>query len=483
MVRRNRSMHTKPILIAVLLAALSLFVIQGCAPEQSSERPPNILMIMIDDLGWTDLHIQGNDRLETPVIDQLAAGGMRFTDNYAASPVCSPTRAAVITGQSPARLAITNHITGNQDQFQPEGATLRAAEMYNHLALENVTLAERLKEVGYATSFIGKWHLSGTRDEMETTEPARRPEHQGFDVNVGGVSFGGPPSYFDPYRNPAIEDREEGEYLTYRLADETIGFIEEHRDEPFFVALWPYTVHWPMDAPQELVDKYADRPGFEDYGDGIESATRYAAMIEAMDGAIGSILEKLDELNLAEETLIIFTSDNGAYGGVTDLSPLRAAKGHLYEGGIRVPLIVRWPGQIQAGLISEEPVISMDFFPTILELAGLNHLPDAPMDGESLLPILRGSGSFERDAIYFHYPNYAFHGENRLGGAIREGDYKLIEFYDDGSVELYDVTNDISEEHDLSEEMPERAAAMKAKLDRWLESSGAKMPRSLVSGD
>jgi len=488
--------------ISAVFTALSLTVFAGCesgvqpAEREQSElrdRRPNILLIMIDDLGWTDLHVQGNGRLETPVIDQLAMDGMRFTDNYAAAPVCSPTRAAVITGQSPARLAITNHITGNQDKFQPEGAELRAAEMYNHLGLDYVTLAERLKGAGYATAFLGKWHISGTNDEIATVEPGRRPEYQGFDVNIGGVSFGGPPSYFDPYRNPAIEDRLEGEYLTYRLADETIGFIDEHQDEPFFVALWPYTVHWPMDAPKDLVDKYADRPGFEDYGDGIESSTRYAAMIEAMDGAVGRVLAKLDELNLAEETLVIFTSDNGAYGGVTDLSPLRGAKGHLYEGGIRVPLIIRWPGHIEPGTLSSDPVISMDFFPTILEAAGIDvagieaagidGAPSALLDGESLLPILRQSGPLMRDAIYFHYPNYAFHGENRLGGAIRKGDYKLINFYDDNSVELYDVVNDLGEEHDLSVELPELAAEMKADLVSWLESSGAHMPRSLELED
>lgn len=468
------------------LFALLLICFGGCQSEPSGSEPtrqPNVLMIMIDDLGWTDLHIQGNDKLETPVLDRLASQGMRFTDNYAAAPVCSPTRAAVITGQSPARLAITNHITGDQDQFQPEDATQRAAEMLNHLDLDYVTIAERLKEKGYATAFLGKWHLSGTNDEMETTEPGRRPEFQGFDVNIGGTSFGGPPSYFDPYRNPAIENRKDGEYLTYRLADETMGFMEEHKDEPFFVALWPYTVHWPMDAPQELVDKYADRPGFEDYGDGVESSTRYAAMIEAMDDAVGRVLAKLDELNLADETLVIFTSDNGAYGGVTDLTPLRGVKGHLYEGGIRVPLIVRWPGQIEAGTISSEPVISMDFLPTILDVAGLKPSPGVPLDGESLMPLLRGEGQLERDAIYFHYPNYAFHKENRLGGAIRMGDYKLIEFYDDNSVELYNLVDDLSEEYDLSTEMPEKAAEMKDNLDKWLVSSGAKMPRPLASSD
>lgn len=456
-------------LVATLLAAA------GCNPPP--EGPPNVLLIMIDDLGWTDLHVQGNELLETPAIDQMAREGMRFTDAYAAHPVCSPTRAALITGLSPARLAITNHITGDQSQFQPPDATLRAAEMHDYLALDYVTLPERLSEAGYTSAFLGKWHLSGTRDQMDTVEPGRRPEFQGFDLNIGGVSYGGPPSYFDPYGNPAIQDRQEGEYLTDRLADEAIAFITDNRDRPFFVALWPYTVHWPMDAPQDLVDKYADRPGFRDMGDGVESSRRYAAMIEAMDMAVGRVLAALDDLGLAEETLVIFTSDNGAYGGVTDLAPLRAAKGHLYEGGIRVPLIIRWPGRVAAGTVSSEPVISMDLFPTILEAAGLEA---SEGDGESLLPLILGTGELERESVFFHYPAYAFHQENRLGGAVRTGDYKLIEWYDDGSVELYDLAKDIGELRDLSADQPERARAMKADLDRWLEDSGAKMPRPLT---
>ena len=462
--------------------ALALIIVSGCGGKAQVEEParrPNVLMIMIDDLGWTDLHIQGNEKLETPMLDHFASQGMRFTDSYAAAPVCSPTRAAIMTGMSPARLAITNHVAGNQDRFQPPGATLRADEMINHLDLDYVTLAEKLKEGGYTTGFFGKWHLSGIGDEMDTLEPSRRPQHQGFDVNVGGLSFGGPPSFFDPYQNPELEDRQEGEYLPFRLADEAMGFIEEHQDKPFFVALWPYTVHWPMEAPQDLVDKYANRPGFEDYGDGIESSTTYAAMIEAMDDAVGRVLAKLDELNLAEETLVIFTSDNGAYGGVTDLAPLRGVKGHLYEGGIRVPLFVRWPGQIEAGTVSGEPVISTDFFATILDVAGLEPTPGVPLDGESILPVLRHTGEMEREAIYFHYANYAFHGENRLGSAIRQGDYKLIHFYDQDEVELYDVVNDLSETTNLAGEMPERAAEMKANLQAWLIASGAKIPRPL----
>jgi len=451
------------------MASTVLTGFQSALPSMQSKtkRPPNVLLIMIDDLGWTDLHCQGNDRLETPNIDRLATQGMRFTDAYSAAPVCSPTRGAIMTGQSPARLAITNHIPDRKG-FEPDNAILRSAATVNYLDLDYVTIAERLKEAGYANAFIGKWHLSGTRNEMKTTEPTRRPERQGFDLNIGGCCYGGPSSYFAPYRNPTIQDKQEGEYLTERLADETIDYMREHRDQPFFVALWNYTVHWPMEAPKDLIDKYKTRPGLKDH--------RYAAMIEAMDIHIGRVLATLDELKLADNTLVIFTSDNGALGSVTDLRPLRACKGYLYEGGIRVPLIVRWPGVVKPGTTCATPVISTDFYPTILEIAGLKLNPKQPMDGESIVPLFRQTGSLQRKAIYFHYPNYAFHRSNRLGGAIREGDYKLIEYYDDGSVELYNLAKDISEQQDLSQQLPDKTQAMKAKLDQWLRASGAKMP-------
>ena len=435
-----------------------------------AERPPNILLIMIDDLGWTDLRCQGNNRLETPNIDRLATQGMRFTDAYAAAPVCSPTRATIMTGQSPARLAITNHLP-DQIRFEPDNATMRSAETVNHLALDYVTIAERLKEAGYANAFVGKWHLSGKQEEMSTTEPARRPEWQGFDLNVGGCCYGGPPSYFEPYKNPAIQDRKKGEYLTERLSDEAIDFMNEHRDQPFFIALWNYTVHWPMQAPQDLIDKYKTRTGLKDH--------RYAAMIEAMDTQIGRVLESLDSLKLTDDTLVIFTSDNGAFGGVTDLHPLRGCKGYLYEGGIRVPLIVRWPGQVKPGTTCTIPVISTDFYPTILEVAGLKPEPGKPLDGESIVPLIRQTGPLQRQAIYFHYPNYAFHRGNRLGGAVRKGDYKLIEYYDGGSVELYNLAKDIGEQQDLSQKLPQKAQAMKEKLDQWLRTSGARMPERI----
>ena len=427
---------------------------------------PNVLFILIDDMGWMDLGCQGNKNLRTPNIDNLAKGGMRFTDAYAPAPVCSPTRAAIITGQSPARLQITNHLP-HQDRFTPKGSKLLPAKMLNHLSLESETLAERLKkDAHYATAFIGKWHLYTGRDKKYN------PLNQGFDINIGGCSYGGPPTFFDPYRIDFLPDRKEGEYLPNRLADEAIAFISEQnsKDKPFFVALWNYTVHWPMEAPDKLVEKYKNLPvkGYRDH--------RYAAMIEAMDIAIGKVLKSLDDLNITEETLVIFTSDNGPFGGVGDASPLRADKGHLYEGGIRVPLIVRWPGKVEAGAVEETPVILTDLHPTILSATGLDLNSTIPNDGHNLLPLLKGKEKLKNRAVYWHYPNFAFHRDNRLGSAIREGDHKLIHFYDTDSVELYNLKNDISEKNDLSGKMPQLASRLKNKLKVWLKDSGAVMP-------
>ena len=427
---------------------------------------PNVLFILIDDMGWMDLGCQGNKNLHTPNIDNLAKEGMRFTDAYAPAPVCSPTRAAIITGQSPARLQITNHLP-HQDRFTPKGSKLLPAKMLNHLSLESETLAERLKkDAHYATAFIGKWHLYTGRDKKYN------PLNQGFDINIGGCSYGGPPTFFDPYRIDFLPDRKEGEYLPNRLADEAIAFISEQnsKDKPFFLALWNYTVHWPMEAPDKLVEKYKNLPvkGYRDH--------RYAAMIEAMDIAIGKVLKSLDDLNITEETLVIFTSDNGPFGGVGDASPLRADKGHLYEGGIRVPLIVRWPGKVEAGAVEETPVILTDLHPTILAATGLDLNSTIPNDGHNLLPLLKGKEKLKNRAVYWHYPNFAFHRDNRLGSAIREGDHKLIHFYDTDSVELYNLKNDISEKNDLSGKMPQLASRLKNKLKVWLKDSGAVMP-------
>ncbi len=453
----------------ICIAALTLISLADAFGAAAAKRP-NIVVIMADDLGWMDLHCQGNAGLDTPALDQLAADGMRFTAAYAAAPVCSPTRAAMMTGQAPGRLGLTNHAPGNKDGFSLPDSNLREPPTERNLALSYVTIAERLSAAGYATAHIGKWHLSYVpRSQKESPlETDLRPEHQGFDVNIGGCFRGGPPSYFAPYRIPALPDGKEGEYLPERLANEAIAYVRKNKDRRFFLSWWPYSVHYPMQAREELIAKYRKRKG-----PGIKDPV-YAAMIEAMDAGIGRFLEALDEAGLRENTLVIFKSDNGGYNG--DNRPLRGFKGMLYEGGIRIPWIVRWPGRVAPGSACDTPVISMDCYPTLLEAAGLPPTPEHPLDGLSLLPLLEQTGRFERDAIYFHYPNYAFHKRNRLGGVIRDGRYKLIKRYRDGSLELYDLAEDIGEKKNLSARRPELAARMERRLETWLRETGSRMP-------
>ena len=457
--REKRLWGQREALLAAFLVLLAL--------ECPAALKPNILFILIDDMGWMDLGCQGNPHVKTPNIDRFAMEGVRFTDAYAPAPVCSPTRAALMTGHSPARLHLTNHLP-HQNRFTPPESKLLPAEMRDHLPLEYTTIAERLRdEAGYATAFIGKWHLYKGREEKFAAQ------FQGFDINIGGCSYGGPPTFFDPYRIPFLTDRKKGEYLPDRLADETISFMQKQvqAKKPFYVALWNYTVHWPMEAPGEFVAKWADKPKVG-YNHKV-----YPAMLETMDLAIARVLEELGRLKIEEETFVVFTSDNGPFGGVGDARPLRADKGHLYEGGIRVPLIVRWPGKVAAGTVREDPVILTDFYPTLLEVAGLKTRKHYPGDGESLLPVLTGEADLQRDALFWHYPNFAFHRDNRLGSAIRMGDYKLIEFFDRNEVELYNLREDLGEKKNLAGVEAGRVEEMRKRLSRWREKSGARMPR------
>jgi len=428
---------------------------------------PNILFIMADDLGWMDLAVQGNKLVETPHLDKMAQEGMRFTDAYAAAPVCSPTRCAVLTGLAPARIGLTTHLPG---KFFPKDQRPQPAELKGELDTEYVTIAEKMKGAGYTSAFLGKWHIAPSVARGGKVADELSPTGQGFDVNIGGTSYGGPPSFFSPYRNAELEDGPEGEYLPDRLTDETIKFIQQNKEKPWMVHLWYYTVHWPMQAPEELLKKYKDRkgPGLND--------TRYGAMIEAMDLAIGKLMQSLKDMGLDENTLVIFTSDNGGFAGVSDCRPLRESKGHLYEGGIRVPMIVRMPGNVPAGTLCHDPVISMDFFPTFLELAGLDP-SSQPNDGESLLPLFYQTGKLQRQQIFFHFPNYAWHMGNRLAGAVREGDWKLLRNYDDNSLELYNLSKDLSEKKNLAKANPEIAKRLNKKLGEWLKETNAPMPR------
>lgn len=457
--------------IANVVLALSLIFSPQILSGQDQKTPPNIVLIMADDLGWKDLHCYGNERLDTPSIDRFAKQGMQFWSAYSAASVCTPTRAALMTGEAPARLKITNHAGGHPEGFKLPGTKLATPVWNRYLPLSRVTLAEQLREAGYATGFVGKWHLSHRRPaDGAPLEKELRPEHQGFDVNIGGCRFGGPPSYFAPYKIPALVDGEEGEYLPDRLADECSKFIKANQSKPFFLCWWNYSVHYPFHAPKELIEKYEKRKG-----PGIENPT-YAAMIEGMDQSIGKLLSTLDELGLSENTLVVFTSDNGPFDA--NVKPLRAEKGYLYEGGIRVPMIARWPGKIEPESKTDCPVITMDIHATILDVCGLKPAPTNTPDGVSLKGLLDEQKDPTRDAIYFHYPNYAFHKENRMASAIRSGDYKLIKFYGDEEDvhELYNLKQDIGETTDLASAEPAKRDALIAKLDAWLEETDAQLP-------
>jgi arylsulfatase A len=446
------------------LARLSFAIAAVISPIGA--KSPNILFIMADDLGWMDLACQGNPLVETPNLDRLAKQGMRFTDAYAAAPVCSPTRCAVLTGQAPARIGLTTHLPG---LFLPKDGRPQPAKLTPQLNGEHVTIAERMKEAGYASAFFGKWHIAPSSGRGGKVSDAVSPTGQGFDLNVGGTSYGGPPSFFSPYRNAELPDGPDGEYLPDRLVDETIRFTEANKDKPWMAHLWFYTVHWPMQAPKGLLEKYAERkgPGLND--------TRYGAMIEAMDLAIGRLLKALKKMDAEKDSLVIFTSDNGGFAGVSDCRPLRESKGHLYEGGIRVPMIVRWPGRVPPDTLCKVPVTSMDFYPTFLDIAGLKP-SGKPIDGESLLPLFRQTGKLTRKTIYFHFPNYAWHMGNRLAGAVREGKWKMIRNYDDGSLELYDLHKDLSEKKNLAKKSPKVAKHLNQKLSSWLKETNAPMP-------
>ncbi|MBI3853992.1 MAG: sulfatase [Verrucomicrobia bacterium] len=431
-------------------------------------RPPNFVFILIDDLGWTDLGCFGSTFYKTPNIDRLAEQGMKFTAAYAACPVCSPTRASILTGKYPARLHLTDWLPGRGDG--PSQKLLRP-DFLRQLPLAEVTLAEALKPAGYVSASIGKWHLGGK---------GFSPEDQGFDLNIAGNDAGSPASYFHPYRNAnrsirSLEDGMPGEYLTDRLTTEAEKFIERHKGKPFFLYLAHYAVHIPLAAKSELIARFqnAANPGQT------HTNAVYAAMIQSVDESVGRVMEKLEELKLADNTVIFFMSDNGGLAvkegpntPSTSNAPLREGKGYLYEGGIRAPLIIRWPGVIQAGSICHTPVCSIDFFPTILEMAGVKFRQS--VDGVSLVPLLKQIGDFKRDALYWHYPHYANQG-GKPGGIIRQGDYKLIEFYEDGHLELYDLKQDIGEKHNLADRMPDKAMALEVKLDAWRRDVKAQM--------
>ena len=425
--------------------------------EGAGAKKLNFVFILVDDLGWADVGCYGSRFYETPHINRLATQGMRFTNAYAACPVCSPTRASILTGKYPARLHLTDWIAGHKRPY----AKLRVPDFNLQLPLEEVTIAEALRPAGYTSASMGKWHLG---------KKPYYPDQQGFDVNVGGTHMGQPPRYFAPYTIPTLKEGEKGEYLTDRLAEEAERFIEAHRDRPFFLYLSHYAVHTPLQAKKDVTAKYAEkvRPGQRQ-----KNAT-YAAMIESVDDSVGRVVAKLDALGLTDRTVVFFMSDNGGLAGVTSNAPLRAGKGSLYEGGVREPMIVRWPGVVKPGSTSDAVVTSVDFYPTILAMAGAAD-PASDVDGIDITAVLKGTGDLARDAVYWHYPHY-HPGGATPGGIIREGPWKLIETFEDDRLELYNLHDDLGETKNLADAMPDRAAALRKKLAQWRRRVDAQMP-------
>jgi arylsulfatase A-like enzyme len=476
-------------LAAAIPAAAMLLV-----PEKSK---PNVILILLDDFGYMDLGCYGSQFHETPNIDRLAAQGVRFTDAYAACPVSSPTRAALMTGRYPVRSGITDWIPGRQasnsgspnDKFIARPFTL-------NLSLDETTIAELLKKNGYTTMISGKWHLG--------EDSIYWPEHQGFDINRGGYSKGAPvrnknaQGFFSPYGNPRLKDGPSGEYLTDRLTDEVISFIRAKKDKPFFVYLSHYATHNPMQAKEEHINKFREkavkmgldtvqpftrnkdwiRPGMSDnYKERvIQSLPVYAAMTWSVDENIGRLMAALDELGITENTIILFTSDNGGLstseGSPTCNSPLRAGKGWLYEGGIRVPMIVKYPGKSKPGTVIHTPVSSVDFLPTIAEMTGTS-FKSGTIDGVSFVKLFTADEMNERP-LFWHYPHYSNQGVEP-GSAVRLGKYKLIDNFERERQELYDLAADPSETKDLAADNPAKTNELYSILKKWREENKAKM--------
>ena len=459
----------------------------ACAPRDADPpaRPPNVVLILADDLGWRDTAVYGSAFYETPNIDRLASEGMRFSDAYAASPLCSPTRAGLLTGLDPGRLRLTLPFAHEEEvildprvpERGPPGERAVAAESRTRLPLEHRTIAEALREAGYATALFGKWHLGhGTY----------RPERQGFDVARPGGSLHAPPRYLSPYQMPRFPDGPKGEHLDERLASEAARFMSAHPGQPFFLCFWPFSVHFPFQADPALLRKYESKA---DPGDP-QHYPNMGAMIESLDNAVGIVLDAIDALGQRENTIVVFLSDNGgvdrnyapnsALPPPTDNAPLRGGKGQLYEGGIRVPLIVRWPERVAPGSTSSEVVTTTDLHPTLLELVGLTPPNPEQLDGISILPALSRQ-PLPRQDVFFHFPHYMSPDVFRPSTAVRRGRWKLIRFYADTEdqqdrFELYDLETDVGETRDVSGEQPGLVVELAGAIERYLLETGALVP-------
>ena len=417
-------------------------------------------------MGWKDVGFMGSTYYRTPHIDKLAAGGMVFTNAYANAANCAPTRACLLSGQYGPRHGV--YTVASSARGSSKDRKLIPTPNTTVLDDKNVTVAEVLKSAGYVTATMGKWHLGPD------------PTTQGFDVNVGGNTAGHPRSFFSPYRNKDLPDGPKGEYLTDRLTDEAVKFIKANRNKPFFLYLPHYAVHTPIQAKKDIAAKYAGKPASQGHAN-----AKYAAMIESVDTGIGKIMAALDELNLADDTVVIFFSDNGGVKGITSMEPLRGGKGCYYEGGIREPMIVRWPGKVKAGSRCETPVIGTDYYPTLLGIAGVQKPRGKLLDGVSLVPLLRGTGVLKQRPLFWHFPIY-LQGRmtgardpvfrTRPGSVVRLGDWKLHEYFEDGGIELYNLADDIGEAKDLAKTHPDKVRQLHKILVDWRKATGAPVP-------
>ncbi len=460
-----------------VINGLGVLLLAATSSAEAKNEQPNVVFILVDDMGWKDLGVYGSDYHQTPQIDNFAKDGVLFTNGYAACTVSSPTRASIMTGKYPAKLHITDWIEGHKF---PK-AKLKVPNWTMHLPHEETTMAEVFKASGYTTAHVGKWHL-GEQEEYW-------PENHGFEINIGGWAKGAPSlnrntrkpnGYFSPYGNPRLKDGPEGEYLTERLAEEVCGFLDKHQSKPFFLNLWLYNVHTPLQAKEDKVARYQSIADSTK----LHSNPVYAAMVEHVDDAVGKIISKLKELNLYDNTIIIFTSDNGGLlvagrtQKVTDNSPLRLGKGHIYEGGVRVPLIIKNANQVAKGTVNHTPVISTDFFPTLVDVLQLSVDKSVikGFDGVSIKPLLTDKPtSLKRKSIYWHYPHYHTEGATPYS-AVRNGDWKLLHLIETNSYELYNLKEDIGETRNLAATNPKMVKKLTRELEKWKKKMNAQMP-------
>ena len=447
---------------------VSVTLILFCCLRAEAQTKPNIVFIMADDLGpgWVD-YDDSNPEVNTPNLQRLAETGMVFSKAYAAAPVCSPTRAACITGMSPAQIGLTTHVPGKAgNERKGRKGSPRGAESLKDLPIESPSYARELKKLGYTTRFIGKWHLSGegsvkTKDGVVNED--RHPEHFGFDRNIGGCAYGQPKSWFDPFRNGTIANRAKGEYLTDRLGDEAASFIKTNHEKPFHLTLWPYSVHTPIRAPKGLVKKNGGK--------------KYNAMLESLDNAVGKVIDALEETGTRDNTLLIFYSDNGGHFPTPWLA---SKKGSLLEGGVRVPMVVSWPGVIKKGTNCGEPVTSMDFYPTFVHAAGGSTDGNSKLEGIDLNPLFHGGKELDRDALYWHFPHNRTEVTHEMGSTILVGDWKFYHGYGLTEDALFNLQDDPMEEHNVLVSNRELAEELGEKLDNWLNRVSAKMPKKEV---